>query len=203
MKTNAISFLLVVVATFVVVVVVVADVNQKVYDADGEPIKTNVPYFVSFMTLEYGMWICRMNMGADPMSCPQQPVMFTDPNIAPTPIMFVLPSSSSLSNSSDVNVVHESTEVSIKFASRDRCSESGFWRVVQNNTSSQGEVVLTGSKSSSDSTFTIEKPNEYYTFIFGSNDDRTTISISNGPISRLISTRFSGEMEVYFYRATF
>ncbi|CAH2058449.1 unnamed protein product [Thlaspi arvense] len=194
MKTVAISILLVALTTFGVVV---ADVNQLVYDADGEPVKTNVPYFVSFMTLEYGMWICRMNMGSDPMSCPQQPVMFTNPNIAPTPIMFVLPSSNS-----SYNVIHESTEVNIKFASHDRCRESGFWRVVQNSTSSQGEVVLTGSKSSKDSTFTIEKPNEYYTFIFGNNDDRTTISLSNEPISRLISKRYSGEMEVYFYRAT-
>ncbi|CAN8253772.1 unnamed protein product [Cochlearia groenlandica] len=199
MKTYTLSIFLLALTTLGVVIF--ADETQVVYDADYEAVKTNVPYFVSFMTLEYGMWICRMNMGTNPMSCPQQPVMFTDPNIAPTPIIFVLPSST---NSSENVAVHQSTEVNIKFATPDPCGQSGFWRVVQNPKTSQGEVVLTGSKSSVDSMFTMELPNEYFTFIFGKTyDDRTTISISNGPMSKLISTRFSGEMEVYFYKATF
>lgn len=186
-----ISFLLVAITT---TSGVAGEGNDTVYDAEGEPVKPNVPYYISFMTSDYNMWICRKNMeSSDPKACPQQPVMFTKPNIAPTPVMFILPSKSD-------TVVHESAKLKIKFVNPRHCGESGFWRVVQ-KTDLEGEVVLNGSKWSNDTTFYIHKTNEYYKFTVGDDDEPTTISLSNEyPISRLLAKKYSGEMEIYFYR---
>ncbi|CAE5966078.1 unnamed protein product [Arabidopsis arenosa] len=187
-----ISFLLVAItATFGVV----GEGNYVVYDGEGDQVKPNVPYYISFMTSDYNMWICRKKWRSnDPNSCPQQPLMVTHPNIAaPTPVMFVL------SNKSDT-VVRESTKLKIKFVDPCHCGESGFWRVVQRN-SSEGEVVLNGSTSNNASTFAIEQTDQYYKLTFGDGDYPTTISLSNDyPIYRLLSKRFSGEMEIYFYK---
>ncbi|CAH8259285.1 unnamed protein product [Arabidopsis lyrata] len=171
--------------------VAIGEGNYVVYDGEGDQVKPNVPYYISFMTSDYSMWICRKKW------CPQQPLMVTHPNItAPTPVMFVL------SNTSDT-VVRESTKLKIKFVDPLQCGESGFWRVVQRN-SLEGEVVLNGSESTSDnaSTFTIEQTDQYYKLTFGDGDYLTTISLSNDdyPIYRLLSKRFSGEMEIYFYK---
>ncbi|KAH0856151.1 hypothetical protein HID58_084412 [Brassica napus] len=172
MKTSRlimISFLLVAITTSYGVV---GEGTDVVYDADAQPVMANVPYYISFMTYDYKMWICRVNMGSnDPKSCPQQPVMITNPPAdLPTQVMFLLPSSASN------NTVHESTELNIKFISPGQCGESGFWRVVQNSTTLEGEVVLNGYP--------------------------TTISLSNEPVGRqkLLAKRFAGVMEVYFYR---
>ncbi|XP_010463912.1 PREDICTED: uncharacterized protein LOC104744541 [Camelina sativa] len=171
--------------------------TDVVYDGEGDPVKPNVPYYISFMTSDYNMWICRMKWGsADPNSCPQQPLMVTNPNMSsPTQVMFVLSSKS--------DVVRESAKLKIKFVDPRHCGESGFWRVVQRG-SLEGEVVLNGSKSTSnnDSTFAIHKTNEYYKFTFGDDSEYpTTISLSNEyPIYRLLSKRLSGEMEIYFYK---
>ncbi|KAG7629987.1 Proteinase inhibitor I3 Kunitz legume [Arabidopsis suecica] len=176
----------------------VVEGNYVVYDGEGDQVKPNVPYYISFMTSDYNMWICRKKWRSnDPNSCPQQPLMVTHPNMAaPTPVMFVL------SNKSET-VVRESAKLKIKFVDPRPCGESGFWRVVQ-RTSSEGEVVLNGSESTSDnaSTFAIEQTNEYYKFTFGDGPDYlTTISLSNDyPIYRLLSKKFSGEMEIYFYK---
>ncbi|ESQ46706.1 hypothetical protein EUTSA_v10027937mg [Eutrema salsugineum] len=201
MKTSAIFFFLLTVIAITTFggggVVSGQEENYAVYDADGQKVKTNVPYYVSFMTIEYGMWICRMRLGSvDPESCPgQQPVMFTDPNIAPTPVMFVLPSSNS--SSSDRVVINESTDLSIKFATPGPCGESPFWRVVN------GEVFLSGTELSSDSTFTIQRTDQYYKFTFGNGFDQRSINLSNEQKSKLLWKRYLGpEMEIYFYRAT-
>ncbi|XP_019096682.1 PREDICTED: uncharacterized protein LOC104764058 isoform X1 [Camelina sativa] len=178
---------------------VVGEGTDVVYDGEGDPVKPNVPYYISFMTSDYNMWICRMKWGStDPNSCPQQPLMVTNPNMsAPTQVMFVLLSKS--------DVVRESAKLKIKFVNPRHCGESGFWRVVQRG-SLEGEVVLNGSKSKSnnDSTFAIHKTNEYYKFTFGDDDSgdyQTSISLSNEyPIYRLLSKRLSGEMEIYFYK---
>lgn len=200
MKTSRlimISFLLVAITTSYGVV---GEGTDVVYDADAQPVMANVPYYISFMTYDYKMWICRVNMGSnDPKSCPQQPVMITNPPAdLPTQVMFLLPSSASN------NTVHESTELNIKFISPGQCGESGFWRVVQNSTTLEGEVVLNGCKSNNDSKFFIHKTNEYYEFTVGDNDnvDPITISLSNEPVGRqkLLAKRFAGVMEVYFYR---
>ncbi|XP_010413830.1 PREDICTED: kunitz-type elastase inhibitor BrEI-like [Camelina sativa] len=172
--------------------------TDVVYDGEGDPVKPNVPYYISFMTSDYNLWICRMKRGSsDPNSCPQQPLMVTNPNMsAPTQVMFVLLSKS--------DVVRESAKLKIKFVDPPHCGESGFWRVVQ-RTALEGEVVLNGSESTSnnDSTFAIHQTNEYYKFTFrdGDRDYQTTISLSNEyPIYRLLSKRMSGEMEIYFYK---
>ncbi|CAE5966077.1 unnamed protein product [Arabidopsis arenosa] len=188
-----ISFLLVAITT---TSGVVGEGNDVVYDGEGDPVKPNVPYYISFMTSDYNMWICRRQYGStDPNSCPQQPLMVTHPDIAaPTPVMFVLASKS--------DVVRESAKLKIKFVGPRKCGQSGFWRVAQRN-SLEGEVVLNGSKSKSnnDSTFAIHKTNEYYKFTFGDGDYPTTISMTNDyPIYRLLSKRLSGEMEIYFYK---
>ncbi|VVA96428.1 unnamed protein product [Arabis nemorensis] len=189
-----ISFLFVAITTLSSVL---GEDNDVVFDEDGSPIKANVPYYISFMTMDYGMWICRMRFGSnDPKSCPQQPVMFTYPPIPPTPVVFLLPSTVS------DNIVRESAKLSIKFVNPLQCGESGIWRVVQRSPPIDGEVVLNGTKLSNDSTFTIHTTNEYYMFRFGEGDRLTTISLSNDRgIQRLLSKRYSGEMEILFYPA--
>ncbi|WZZ12136.1 hypothetical protein YC2023_105225 [Brassica napus] len=150
-----ITFLVVVITTSYVVI---GDGNDVVYSADAGPVLPNVTYYISFMSSDYNMWICRMNArSTDPRTCPHQPVMFTRPTITPTPVMFILPSSTP-----DTTVIRESTKLSIKFANPSQCGESGVWRVAN------GEVVLNGVESREDSLFSIHMTDSYYKFTIGS-----------------------------------
>ncbi|WZZ84709.1 hypothetical protein YC2023_113288 [Brassica napus] len=133
---------------------VIGEGNDVVYSADAGPVLPNVTYYISFMSSDYNMWICRMNArSTDPRTCPHQPVMFTRPTITPTPVMFILPSSTP-----DSTVIRESTKLSIKFANPSQCGESGVWRVAN------GEVVLNGVESREDSLFSIHMTDSYYKF---------------------------------------
>lgn len=172
---------------------VVGDVNDVVYDGEGDPVKPNVLYYISFMTSDYNMWISRLRWRSnDPNVCPQQPLMVTHPSVGtPTQVMFVSPSNS--------DVIRESAGVKIKFVNG-HCGQSGVWRVVQ-RTSTEGEVVLNGSESSDDTTFKIHSTDQYYKFSFGEGDYPNNIALSNDyPISRLLSKKYTAEMEVYFYK---
>ncbi|RID43559.1 hypothetical protein BRARA_I00412 [Brassica rapa] len=188
-----ITFLVVVITTSYVVI---GDGNDVVYSADAGPVLPNVTYYISFMSSDYNMWICRMNArSTDPRTCPHQPVMFTRPTITPTPVMFILPSSTP-----DTTVIRESTKLSIKFANPSQCGESGVWRVAN------GEVVLNGVESREDSLFSIHMTDSYYKFTIGESvyPDvyATSISLSNDRYGkdRLIAKQPSGEMEVLFYQ---
>ncbi|KAL0642753.1 hypothetical protein Bca4012_041043 [Brassica carinata] len=152
---------------------VIGEGNDVVYSADAGPVLPNVTYYISFMSSDYNMWICRMNArSTDPRTCPHQPVMFTRPTITPTPVMFILPSSTP-----DSTVIRESTKLSIKFANPSQCGESGVWRVAN------GEVVLNGVESREDSLFSIHMTDSYYKFTIGESvyPDvyATSISLSN------------------------
>ncbi|CAH8354234.1 unnamed protein product [Eruca vesicaria subsp. sativa] len=171
-------------------------VKDVVFSVDGGPVLPNVPYYISFMSADYNMWICRMNpSSSDPNACPHQPVMFTRPTIAPTPVMFILPSST------QDTVIRESTKLSIKFVNPSQCGESsGVWRVAN------GEVVLGGVEGREDSLFSIHMTDSYYKFAIGESvyPDvyETSISLSNSPIGkdRLIAKFPSGVMEIYFFQ---
>ncbi|CAG7860014.1 hypothetical protein HID58_031877 [Brassica napus] len=187
-----ITFLVVVITTSYVVI---GDGNDVVYSADAGPVLPNVTYYISFMSSDYNMWICRMNArSTDPRTCPHQPVMFTRPTITPTPVMFILPSSTP-----DTTVIRESTKLSIKFANPSQCGESGVWRVAN------GEVVLNGVESREDSLFSIHMTDSYYKFTIGESvyPDvyATSISLSNDRYGkdRLIAKQPSGEMEIRSY----
>ncbi|WZZ26481.1 hypothetical protein YC2023_009882 [Brassica napus] len=54
--------------------------------------------------------------------------------------------------------------------------ESGYWRVADSSLPIR-EIVLTGSKSSNDTTFTIKKSDVSYQFAFGSADKPTDIGL--------------------------
>ncbi|CAH8354233.1 unnamed protein product [Eruca vesicaria subsp. sativa] len=169
--------------------------KDVVFSVDGGPVLPNVPYYISFMSADYNMWICRMNpSSSDPNSCPHQPIMFTRPTIAPTPVMFILPSST------PDTYIRESTKLSIKFANPSQCGESGVWRVAN------GEVGLNGVEGREDSLFEIHMTDSYYKFTIGESiyPDvyATSISLSNSRIGkdRLIAKQPSGEMEVNFFQ---
>ncbi|CAN6971151.1 hypothetical protein IGI04_034260 [Brassica rapa subsp. trilocularis] len=104
----------------------------------------------------------------------------------PPPVIFVLSSSD--------DVVRVSTELNIMFARRFFCrDESGYWRVA-NSSLPIKEVVLSGSKSTYDSTFTIQKSvNGSYKFAFGSADKPTNIGLDGiyPGISRLVLSNSS------------
>ncbi|CAN6853815.1 unnamed protein product [Brassica oleracea] len=174
---------------------VIGEGNDVVYSADAGPVLPNVTYYISFMSSDYNMWVCRMNArSTDPRTCPHQPVMFTRPTITPTPVMFILPSSTP-----DSTVIRESTKLSIKFANPSQCGESGVWRVAN------GEVVLNGVESREDSLFSIHMTDSYYKFTIGESvyPDvyATSISLSNDRYGkdRLIAKQPSGEMEIRSY----
>ncbi|KAG2316495.1 hypothetical protein Bca52824_019617 [Brassica carinata] len=186
--------LLIMITLLVVVITtsygVIGEGNDVVFSADAGPVLPNVTYYISFMSSDYNMWICRMNArSTDPRTCPHQPVMFTRPTITPTPVMFILPSST------PDTVIRESTKLSIKFANPSQCGESGVWRVAN------GEVVLNGVESREDSLFSIHMTDSYYKFTVGESvyPDvyATSISLSNDRYGkdRLIAKQPSGEME--------
>ncbi|KAF8092266.1 hypothetical protein N665_0418s0002 [Sinapis alba] len=120
----------------------------------GKPVKANAPYYI--WKAEERVWISRYgNRTLAPFSCPRR-----------------------VHPSSDDVVVRVSTELNIMFARRFFCrDESGFWRVA-NSSLPIKEVVLSGSKSSNDSTFTIMKSdNGSYKFAFGSAYKPTDIGL--------------------------
>ncbi|XP_018455450.1 kunitz trypsin inhibitor 7-like isoform X3 [Raphanus sativus] len=168
-------------------------VTDVVFSVDGGQVLPNVPYYISFMSADYNMWICRMNpSSSDPKTCPHQPVMFTRPTIAPEPVMFILPPST------PDTVIRESTKLSIKFVNPSQCGESGVWRVAN------GEVVLGGVEGREDSLFRIHMTDSYYMFTIGESvyPDvyETSISLSNSAIGKDRLMANSGELEVLFFQ---
>lgn len=134
----------------------VAGENEAVVDFYGKPVKANVPYYAGFVSTP--AFITRYGLD-EPGSCPEGVVFSFDSNLLlRTPIIFV-------SSSSDV--IRVSTEVSIKFALPSECDESGVWRVTD-YAEDNDEVLLTGSGSTDDSMFTIEKFHRSYKFAFKS-----------------------------------
>ncbi|KAG2248112.1 hypothetical protein Bca4012_088654 [Brassica carinata] len=73
----------------------------------------------------------------------------------------------------------------IHFQFPNHCEESGYWRVADSSLPIR-EIVLTGSKSSNDTTFTIKKSDVSYQFAFGSADKPTDIDSLDSGIQRLI-----------------
>lgn len=160
---------------------VVVGQKEAVLDSNGQPVKANAPYYI--WKPEERAWISRYgNRTFAPFSCPRRVVLFSNAIVeTPPPVIFVLPSSD--------DVVRVSTELNIMFSRPFRCPESGYWRVVANSSSPIKEVVLSGSKSSNDSTFTIMKfDSGSYKFAFGSADKPTDIGLdaTYPGISRLI-----------------
>ncbi|CAA7060185.1 unnamed protein product [Microthlaspi erraticum] len=147
-----ISYLLLAITTSV------AGENEAVLDFYGKPVKANVPYYAGFVSTP--AFLTRYGLD-EPGSCPEGVVFSFDSNLVPPriPIIFVSSSSS--------DVIRVSTEVSIKFALPSECDESGVWRVTD-YAEDNDEVLLTGSESTDDSMFTIEKFHKSYKFAFKS-----------------------------------
>ncbi|CAF2063995.1 unnamed protein product [Brassica oleracea var. botrytis] len=76
-----------------------------------------------------------------------------------------------------------STELNIKFARPSLCGGSDYWRV-EDSSSPIKPVVLNGTKSSNDSTFTIQKFGGSYKLVFGSADKPTDIGLQKNIIKR-------------------
>ncbi|CAN6856421.1 unnamed protein product [Brassica oleracea] len=165
----------------------VAGEKEVVLDSGGQPVRANAPYYI--WKPEERAWISRYgNRTLSPFSCPRRVVLFSNAIVeTPPPVIFVL-----LSSSDDV--VRVSTELNIMFARRFFCrDESGYWRVA-NSSLPIKEVVLSGSKSSYDSTFTIQKSvNGSYKFAFGSADKPIDIGLDGiyPGISRLVLSNTS------------
>ncbi|CAF2039502.1 hypothetical protein YC2023_106281 [Brassica napus] len=165
---------------------VVAGEKEVVLDSGGQPVRANAPYYI--WKPDEKAWISRYgNRTFAPFSCPRRVVLFSNAVVeTPPPVIFVLSSSD--------DVVRVSTELNIMFARRFFCrDESGYWRVA-NSSLPIKEVVLSGSKSTYDSTFTIQKSvNGSYKFAFGSADKPTDIGLDGiyPGISRLVLSNSS------------
>ncbi|KAL0794028.1 hypothetical protein Bca101_065405 [Brassica carinata] len=157
--------------------------KEVVLDSRGQPVKANAPYYI--WKPEERAWISRYgNRTFAPFSCPRRVVLFSNAIVeTPPPVIFALASS-------DDVFVRVSTELNIMFSRRFFCrNEFGYWRVVANSSSPIKEVVLSGSKSSNDSTFTIQKfDSGSYKLAFGRADNSTDIGLDGiyPGISRLI-----------------
>ncbi|CAF1720832.1 unnamed protein product [Brassica napus] len=142
---------------------VVAGEKEVVLDSNGNPVKSTALYFLKVQSPERTSWISRYGSGIlsfDP--CPKRVVS------APAGIMNP-PEAFAFDLSSDV--VRVSTELNIRSVLMPPiCRETGYWRV-EDRSSSTKAVVLTGSKSSNDSTFTIMKSSDgLYKISFGGVD---------------------------------
>ncbi|KAH0857257.1 hypothetical protein HID58_085518 [Brassica napus] len=147
--------------------------NEAVLDYLGLPLKARYNYHAVVHTIpKGGAFISQYGkLTRKGMKCPQNVLMlFGEDDISKrNQIQFVLSSSSS-------DVVRVSTELNIRFV-HPLCNVSGYWRVA-NSSSPLKEVVMTGSKSSNDSTFTIQKSGDgFYKFAFGSADKPMSIGL--------------------------
>ena len=158
---------------FFLLVAIVAGENEAVLDYLGLPLKARYNYHAVVHTIpKGGAFISQYGkLTRKGMKCPQNVLMlFGEDDISKrNQIQFVLSSSSS-------DVVRVSTELNIRFV-HPLCNVSGYWRVA-NSSSPLKEVVMTGSKSSNDSTFTIQKSGDgFYKFAFGSADKPMSIGL--------------------------
>ncbi|CAH8380644.1 unnamed protein product [Eruca vesicaria subsp. sativa] len=167
---------------------VVAGEKEAVLDTNGHPLFAHAPYLVKIQSPNGTAWISKYPINtADLTSCPQRVVSMSDEIVGIyIPIEFIL--------SSDEDVVRVSTELNIRFPWADECEESGIWRVADSSLPVK-EVVMSGSDSSNDSTFSIQKSdNGTYKFAFGSADKPKDIGldvIGHG-LWRLILSNNSG-----------
>ncbi|CAN7134202.1 unnamed protein product [Brassica rapa subsp. narinosa] len=154
-----ISFLLVAVTSSVVV----SGVNEFVLDYQGKPVKPGTLYYVHHWHQKRDSWLYP---GSFRTSCPDT--------------LAVVPTSYSLGERvqimfnmvrEDIGGVRVSTELNIWMPLGKTCSKSGYWRFAFNSWTREYELVPTGSRSSSDSIFTIQKSDRRYPsyeFVFGS-----------------------------------
>ncbi|CAA7024363.1 unnamed protein product [Microthlaspi erraticum] len=200
MKTGAIITLMI---SFLLAAKTTSGENEIVLDFWGSPVKPNTWYFAQTEVIG-GTYISRFKVPLVPIfhSLSPETAVFTKTSssflIHPLPIMFVL--------SSDV-VVRVSTELNIKFAFPSACNETGFWQV-RDDFFSQHMVHLMGTKSASDSTFTIKKSDDkVYKFAFGGTSvdpsDNSTDIVSlkeNGPPSLGRLKMRNPELKISFFK---
>ncbi|KAJ4899877.1 Kunitz family trypsin and protease inhibitor protein [Raphanus sativus] len=160
-------FLFVAITTFSVV----SGENEVVTDNFGRPVKANDPYLINVLsTPPLRQWITQLPPYPD---CSDYVLMMTSTlnHFQRIAVRFILPSSS------DDDVVRVSTELKIQFTGLYPCKkkQSGYWSV---SSEPIERVVLTGSKSSNDSTFII-KPikDRFYSLNFGSVDNSREVLI--------------------------
>lgn len=142
---------------------VVAGEEEEVLDTNGFPVVARASYLIDVQGPEGNLWISQYE-------CPQRLVSISD-DIEEGP----LPVSFELSYDREVTL---STELKIKFELNTECGETGYWRVANSSSSPTKEIVMSGSESSDDSTFTIMKSDKGgYKFAFLSADKPKDISL--------------------------
>ncbi|RIA03999.1 hypothetical protein BRARA_K01771 [Brassica rapa] len=148
---------------------VVSGQNEVVTDNFGRPVKANAPYLINVPTTPaLRRWITQAYSFP---TCSDNVFMMTNNlnHMARIPVRFVLPSSSS------DDVVRVSTELSIQFTGTYCKNVSGYWSIRSNP---YEHVVVTGSRSSNDSTFIIKNVRDrFYSFAFGSADKPTDLAL--------------------------
>uniref|UniRef100_M4EXH5 Uncharacterized protein n=1 Tax=Brassica campestris TaxID=3711 RepID=M4EXH5_BRACM len=158
--------------------------KEIVLDTIGRPVEFYAPYHAYFERPGANALICRYgSIETSGFSCPQRVVLLSygrELRMINSQVTFI-------PTSSDSDVVRVSTELKIRFQFPNHCEESGYWRVADSSLPIR-EIVLTGSKSSNDTTFTIKKSGVSYQFAFGSADKPTAIGLDSldSGIQRLI-----------------
>ncbi|CAH8330905.1 unnamed protein product [Eruca vesicaria subsp. sativa] len=134
-------------------------------------IRIRAAYLIEVHSPKGKAWISEYGSDiSDPYSCPQRVVAISDEIVElPLPVYF------ELSWDRELTVP---TELKIKFEFSTECDESGYWRVANSSSSPTKEIVMSGSESSDDTTFTVMKSDKgYYKFVFGSADKPTDIGL--------------------------
>ncbi|ESQ44884.1 hypothetical protein EUTSA_v10010972mg [Eutrema salsugineum] len=150
--TNLVIFLLLT----VVVTASALGINEAVMDAKGRPVKPNKPYFIH-PAGQPEVWISRHQRFLD-IQCPQVAVL--SDRHRPLSVVFLL--------QSGADYVPLSTNLSIRYDAYDHCPESGIWRVDKSSPFPTPDITAAGSVFAPDSTFTIQKDNDVYKFVYES-----------------------------------
>ncbi|CAH8306440.1 unnamed protein product [Eruca vesicaria subsp. sativa] len=141
--------------------------SDVVLDSNGDPVRAFAPYYIEVRTSQ-GRRANISEFGIDEnhaLSCPQRVVAYSDELMGiAKPVIFLF----------STHFVRVSAELSIKFAWTTECDEPGVWKVadsIDGSSWATKEIFLSGTDSSSDSTFIIKKSeNGSYKLAFGSSE---------------------------------
>ncbi|KAJ0236654.1 hypothetical protein HA466_0253610 [Hirschfeldia incana] len=178
--------------------------KEIVLDNLGNPVEFHAPYHAYFKRPGADALFSRYGSPeTSGFSCPQRVVLIAYALVLPiinSQVTFI-------PTSSDSDVVRVSTELKIRFAFPNHCEEYGYWRAADSSLPIK-EIVMTGSESSNDTTFTIKKiikkSGISYQFALGSADKPTDIGLDylDSGVQRLILSNYS-DFNIRFVPAPF
>ncbi|CAH8388887.1 unnamed protein product [Eruca vesicaria subsp. sativa] len=154
------SFLLVAVTSCAVVF----GGNELVLDAYSRPVKAFTRYYPRQVSSKANMWLTTTNTSDPETPCLERRVVYTSVFSEDETIMFIPKQGA---------YVRVSTELNTVMSLDSKCDTLGIWRVADSSSKIK-EVVLTGSMSSNDSIFTIQRAHRFlsiYKFAFGNSTD--------------------------------